>query len=105
MAKKLTPEQEKEIKLLKAQNEMLERSRQEALQRGKEDVAKRIAIAQQDGIAQAAKIDQGIAQQIKIESEEIVKRGNVNSSLVDDYDIGEMLAMSSARKERRRGKS
>lgn len=59
--KKLTPEQEKEIKLLQANNEMLEKTKEEAKLRGTESAVKRIEIAQKDVITQIAKIDKEAA--------------------------------------------
>ena len=44
--KKLTPEQEKEIKLLQANNEMYNRSIEEARVRGREDSVERLKNAQ-----------------------------------------------------------
>ena len=46
--KKLTPEQEKEIKLLRANNEMYERTKEETKLRGNEQSVRRIEIAQQE---------------------------------------------------------
>ena len=57
--RKLTPEQEKEIKILQASNEMMERTKAEAIARGaKEETLNLINIAQQDVLAQMRKIDE-----------------------------------------------
>lgn len=55
--RKLTEEQQKEINLLLATNEMLEKSRKEALEHGKERAAKQIERAQEDTQQQLKKID------------------------------------------------
>ena len=46
--KKLTPEQEKEIKLLQASNEMYERAKEETKLRGTNQAVRRIEIAQEE---------------------------------------------------------
>lgn len=48
--KKLTPEQEKEIMLLRATNEMYERTKEEAIMRGKTESLEQIEFAQNDTI-------------------------------------------------------
>ena len=61
--KKLTPEQEKEIKILQASNEMMERTKAEAIARGaKEETLNLINIAQQDVLAQMRKVDEEAAE-------------------------------------------
>ena len=62
--KKLTPEQEKEIKLLQANNEMLQKTKEEAKLRGTENAVKRIELAQQDVYEQLKKIDEKVAEKI-----------------------------------------
>ena len=62
--KKLTPEQEKEIKLLQANNEMLQRTKEEAKLRGTENAVQRIELAQQDVYEQVKKIDKSIAEKM-----------------------------------------
>lgn len=62
--KKLTPEQEKEIKLLQANNEMLQRTKEEAKLRGTENSVQRIELAQQDVYEQVKKIDKSIAEKM-----------------------------------------
>jgi hypothetical protein len=76
--RKLTEEQEKEIKLLQASNEMLERTKEEAKMKGNESSVKRIEIAQQDVLAQMKKIDEGVVNEIITKKEE---------SLFDSYQI------------------
>ena len=61
---KLTPEQEKEIKLLQANNEMLQRTKEEAKLRGTENAVQRIELAQQDVYEQVKKIDKSIAEKM-----------------------------------------
>lgn len=73
--KKLTPEQEKEIKLLQSNNEMLQRTKEEAKLRGKEGSVKRIELAQQDVYEQLRKIDNEVA-------EEVINGNNNNGSVV-----------------------
>lgn len=68
--RKLTPEQEKEIKLLQASNEMLERTKEEAKLRGKKDSVKRIEIAQKDVISQMNLIDSDVVDEYKKKKEE-----------------------------------
>ena len=55
--KKLTEEQEKEIKILLANNEMLERTKKEAAERGKTGAVKQIETAQQEVIDHINMID------------------------------------------------
>ena len=55
--KKLTPEQEKEIALLKASNEMFLKTKEEAKIRGTKEAVERIETARRDVIAQMMKID------------------------------------------------
>ena len=62
--KKLTLEQEKEIKLLQANNEMLQRTKEEAKLRGTENAVQRIELAQQDVYEQVKKIDKSIAEKM-----------------------------------------
>lgn len=75
--KKLTEEQEKEIKLLQANNEMLERTKEEAKLRGNEKSVERIQIAQNDVIEQVKKIDATIAK-------EMTKGKRVTKSAVEE---------------------
>lgn len=62
--KKLTPEQEKEIKLLQANNEMLQKTKETVKLKGNTDSVKRIELAQQDVYEQLKKIDVDIANEI-----------------------------------------
>lgn len=75
--KKLTPEQEKEIKLLQANNEMLQRTKEEAKLRGTKESVKRIEIAQQDVYEQVKKIDKDLAEKM------INENNNENKSVVE----------------------
>lgn len=75
--KKLTPEQEKEIKLLQANNEMLQRTKEEAKLRGTKESVQRIEIAQQDVYEQVKKIDKDLAEKM------INENNNENKSVVE----------------------
>ena len=59
--KKLTQEQESEIKMLLANNEMLEKSRKEAEKRGNASSVKQIEVAQQEVIDHISKLDPSYA--------------------------------------------
>lgn len=62
--RKLTPEQEKEIKILQASNEMMERTKAEARARGaSEETIRLIDVAQQDVLAQMKHVDEDAAEQ------------------------------------------
>lgn len=69
--KKLTPEQEKEIKLLRANNEMYERTKEEAKVRGTEQSVKRIEMAQEEVKEKIKSIMSGKIEKIEIPQEEI----------------------------------
>ena len=69
--KKLTPEQEKEIKLLRANNEMYERTKEEAKVRGTEQSVKRIEMAQEEVQEKIKSIMSGKIEKIEIPQEEI----------------------------------
>jgi hypothetical protein len=81
--KKLTPEQEKEIKLLQASNEMYERAKEETKLRGTNQAVRRIEIAQEEvqdkiksimnGDISKLEIPQEDLQPIKIEHKPIVE--------------------------------
>lgn len=80
--KKLTPEQEKEIKLLRASNEMYERAKEETKLRGTQQSVRRIEIAQEevqqkmknimDGKIEKLEIPEEKPQPVKIEHKPIV---------------------------------
>ena len=79
MAKmKYTAEQEKEIKLLLANNEMLQKTKEEVKLRGNENTVKRVELAQQDVFEQMRKISPELAEQMEKGSKEEQ----------DDYSIG-----------------
>ena len=82
--KKLTPEQEKEIKLLQANNEMLQKTKEEAKLRGTKESVKRIEIAQQDVYEQLKKIDTDIAEKIFNENS-LEEKSVVTSMLENNY--------------------
>lgn len=90
--KKLTPEQEKEIKLLQANNEMLQRTKEEAKLRGTESAVKRIELAQQDVYEQLKKIDVDVAENVikndnKVEDDIVVSMLESKPSNESVYDI------------------
>ena len=74
---KYTEEQEKEIQMLRASNEMFERTKEEVKLRGNDSALKRIELAQDDIFEQVRKIDPQLAEDMRNES---------NSS--DEYDYG-----------------
>lgn len=57
MAKKLTAEEQSELNMLLANNEMLERSKRDTKKRGRESAVKQLERAQQDVIEQIKRID------------------------------------------------
>jgi len=63
--KKYTEEEEKQIALLQAENEMLKKSIDGAMANGREDSARRIEIARKDVLEQLAKIDPELAKEKK----------------------------------------
>jgi len=69
--KKLTPEQEKEIKLLQASNEMYERAKEETMVRGNKKSVKRIEIAQEEVQQKIKSIMNGDIKNLEIPKEEI----------------------------------
>jgi hypothetical protein len=64
--KKYTEEQEREIEYLKANYEMLERTKEEAKLRGTEKSVQRIEMAQQDSIEQLKLIDPELVKELKL---------------------------------------
>ncbi len=69
MAKrKYTEEQEKEIRLLQANNEMLQRTKEEVKLRGDKKTIERVELAQQDVFEQMKKIDAELAQRMEKEA-------------------------------------
>ena len=69
--KKLTPEQEKEIKLLQASNEMYERAKEETKLRGTNQAVRRIEIAQEEVKQKMKSIMNGDISKLEIPKEEI----------------------------------
>lgn len=86
--KKLTEEQEKEIKLLLANNEMLERSKQQASMDGKNDVANRIKIAQDEVVAHIKQIDPNTDISVNVAVEKETPKNNL---FTDNDDIFAIL--------------
>ena len=83
--KKLTPEQEKEIKLLQANNEMLQRTKEEAKLRGTENAVQRIELAQQDVYEQVKKIDKSIAEKMMKENGSYEEKSIVTTMMENNY--------------------
>ena len=84
--KKLTPEQEKEIKLLRANNEMYERTKEEAKLRGTEQSVKRIEMAQEEVQQKIKSIMNGTIDKIEIPQEEIKPVVIEHKPIVDNED-------------------
>lgn len=85
--KKLTEEQEKEIKLLQANNEMLEKTKEEARLRGNEKSVERIQLAQDDVIEQMKKIDPSSVENVKKKTKKTSKVEEMMLSHQDDDDV------------------
>lgn len=85
--KKLTEEQEKEIQILLANNEMLENSKKDAETRGKKNSVKQIERAQEDVIKQINSIDPSA-----------LNKKKSSSTIFDDTDIS-MFEMLKANEE------
>ena len=85
--KKLTEEQEKEIQILLANNEMLENSKKDAENRGKKNSVKQIERAQEDVIKQINSIDPSA-----------LSKKKASSTIFDDTDIS-MFDMLKANEE------
>ena len=85
--KKLTEEQEKEIQILLANNEMLENSKKDAENRGKKNSVKQIERAQEDVIKQINSIDPSA-----------LNKRKASSTIFDDTDIS-MFDMLKANEE------
>lgn len=83
--KKLTLEQEKEIKLLQANNEMLQRTKEEAKLRGTENSVQRIELAQQDVYEQVKKIDKSIAEKMMKENGSSEEKSVVTTMIENHY--------------------
>lgn len=83
--KKLTPEQEKEIKLLQANNEMLQRTKEEAKLRGTENSVQRIELAQQDVYEQVKKIDKSIAEKMMKENNSSEEKSVITTMIENHY--------------------
>ena len=83
--KKLTPEQEKEIKLLQANNEMLQRTKEEAKLRGTESSVQRIELAQQDVYEQVKKIDKSIAEKMMKENGSSEEKSVITTMIENHY--------------------
>ena len=69
--RKLTPEQEKEIKLLRANNEMYERTKEEAMVRGSKQAVRRIEMAQEDVQNKIKAITNGDITKLEIPQEDL----------------------------------
>lgn len=95
MAKrKLTPEQEKEIKLLRANNEMYEKTKEEAKLRGTPQAVKRIEIAQEEVQNKIKSIENGALENFEIPQEEIKPVVIEHKPIVEennDFDMKSLL--------------
>lgn len=87
--KKLSEEQLKEIKILQANNQMLENSIQQAKERGKEESVKRIKKAQKEVQDHIKKIDPEA--DVNINLTQTVKKDKTNDDLFDEYDVFSIL--------------
>lgn len=85
--KKLTEEQENEIKTLLANNEMLEKSRQEAKERGQKVSVKQIERAQQEVIDHINSIDPTALEGVVNGTSLSTKKKTNQSSLFNDTDM------------------
>lgn len=91
VAKKLTEEQESEIKMLIANNEMLEKTKQEASDRGKTKAVKQIERAQAEVIEHINQIDpSGTA----LQTRKRTKKVNQSNMFQDEPSILDMLEES-----------
>ena len=77
--KKLTEQQEKEIKMLLASNEMLQKTKEEAKLRGNTESVRLIDVAQQDTIEQIRRLDANVANDV------VNSNSNNNSDTNDLY--------------------
>ena len=104
--KKLTEEQEKEIKILLANNEMLERTKKEAAERGKTGAVKQIETAQQEVIDHINMIDPtAISKSIsekKAEKKQNDLFGDTDLSIFDFMDDKEEEKKSAPVKEEKK---
>ena len=86
--KKLTEEQQKEIMMLRANNEMLEKSKKEAEERGNKQSVLQIERAQQEVIDHIKSIDASAAPTIAKSTSLSSKKKEVNNaSLFQDTDM------------------
>ena len=88
--KKLTEEQEKEIQILLANNEMLENSKKDAETRGKKNSVKQIERAQEDVIKQINSIDPSA-----------LNKKKASSTIFDDTDISMFDMLKANEKDNR----
>ena len=90
--KKLTPEQEKEIKLLRASNEMYERAKEETKLRGTQQSVRRIEIAQEEVQQKMKNIMDGKIEKLEIPQEKPQPVVIEHKPIVDnDNDIQDLL--------------
>ena len=90
--KKLTPEQEKEIKLLRASNEMYERAKEETKLRGTQQSVRRIEIAQEEVQQKMKNIMDGKIEKLEIPQEKPQPVIIEHKPIVDnDNDIQDLL--------------
>lgn len=99
--KKLTPEQEKEIALLKASNEMFLKTKEEAKIRGTKEAVDRIETARRDVIAQMMKIDPEEATKAdKGHMEEEISYGVSPMKMSDTVSVFDILDRYNAENEK-----
>lgn len=99
--KKLTEEQEKEIKILLANNEMLDKTRQEVKERGSSDALRQVDVAQQEVIAHIKAIDPDAlttaANNKKIMQDDLFDAMSVADLVKADVEASRGLAESSSK--------
>ena len=99
--KKLTEEQEKEIKILLANNDMLDKTRQEVKERGSSDALRQVEVAQQEVIAHIKAIDPDAlttaANNKKIMQDDLFDAMSVADLVKADVEASRGLAESSSK--------
>ena len=103
--KKLTPEQEKEIKLLQANNEMLQKTKEEAKLRGTENSVRRIELAQQDVYEQVKKIDKTIAEKMMKADGASDEKSVVSTMLENNYSDSSIFDVLKKHEEKEEAKA
>lgn len=100
MAKtKLTPEQEQEIALLKASNEMFLKTKEEAKLRGNKKTVELIEMARKDVISQIGKIDANEAKKADAGNTDEITYGASAFNISDTYSVFDVLDRYNAEQE------